>query len=452
MTKLKIALVGRPNVGKSTLFNRLVGRKIALVDDQPGVTRDRRYGDAKLGKLEFVAIDTAGLDDGGKKSLEARMRHQTEAAIAEADIVLFLMDAQAGITPLDKGFAQLVRQASKPVLLLVNKCEGKRGEAEALEAFQLNLGEPIPVSAEHGLGLDQVRRHLSEHFAAIQSAPDKTENTQTDENPALTLAIVGRPNVGKSTLVNYLIGENRMLTGPEAGITRDSITLDWEWQGKKLRLVDTAGLRKKARLSDKLEKLSAGDTIRSIRYATIVALILDADLGLDKQDLTIARLVLEEGRGLVILINKWDKIEDAQKTLKDIRERLDQSLAQIPDIPIIPISAVTGRGIDKAMKAIFEVDHFWNSRLSTNQLNRWLKEVTSRHPAPLVAGRRLKPRYITQTSTRPPSFTLFMNRAEKLPDSYQRYLLNSLRQTFKLNSVILRLYLRSSENPYEGKD
>lgn len=450
----KIALIGRPNVGKSTLFNRLVGRKLALVDDQPGVTRDRRYGEAKLGKFSFTVIDTAGLDEGERLSLQVRMRRQSELAMKEADLVCFILDAQAGVTPLDRTFAELVRKARRPVLVLMNKCEGKRGEAEAMEAFALGLGDPLPISAEHGLGMRELQRYLMAHFPTGESGfeeEDVKEDIAADDYPSgvPSLAIVGRPNVGKSTLINHLIGEDRLLTGPEAGITRDSITLDWQWRDKKLRLVDTAGLRKRARVVEKLEKLSAGDTIRAIRYASIVALVIDATLGLDKQDLTIARLVLEEGRGLVVLANKWDKIDEPQKKLKEFRERLDESLAQVPDIPLITISAATGKNLDKAMAAIFDLYEIWNTRLSTGQLNRWLKGVTARHPAPLVAGRRLKPRYITQTSARPPSFALFMNRPEKLPESYQRYLLNNLREQFKLKGVILRLHPRGGDNPFD---
>ncbi|HEX2581886.1 MAG TPA: ribosome biogenesis GTPase Der [Dongiaceae bacterium] len=439
---MKIALVGRPNVGKSTLFNKLTGRKAALVDDEPGVTRDRRYGQAKLGKLRFTVIDTAGLDQGAAASLQGRMREQTNAAIAESDAVFFIVDARQGLTPPDREFAQLVRRTGKTVMVLANKCEGQ--QTAPAELFALGLGEPMAISAEHGIGLKEVERAL----APVMAEREQEEGLETQPAP-LTLAVLGRPNAGKSTLVNRWLGENRLLTGPEAGITRDAIAIDTEWRGKKMRIVDTAGLRKRARIEDRLEKLSAGDAIHAMKFAHIVALVIDASRGLDKQDLTLARLAAEEGRGLVILANKSDQLENPQKQLAAIKERLDHSLSEIPDVPFLPISATTGRNCARALDMIFTIHDVWNRRIPTPRLNRWLAEAIARHPAPLVNGRRLKPRYIAQSASRPPSFTIMMNRAEKLPDAYKRYLLNGLREAFDLKGIVLRLFVKGSKNPYQ---
>jgi GTP-binding protein len=447
------AIIGRPNVGKSTLFNRLVGQKLALVDDLPGVTRDRREGRARLAGLEFQVIDTAGLEEIHDESLAARMQAQTEQAITEADVVLMIIDARAGITPLDRHFAELLRRrASVPVILVANKSEGRAGFAGAYEAFELGLGDPIAISAEHGEG-------LADLFDAL--LPFADEPVVDDANPAeaapeaekpLQLAIVGRPNVGKSTLVNKLIGEDRLLTGPEAGITRDAIAVDWHWKGHAIRLIDTAGLRRKASIEAKLEKLSTTDTLRAIRFAELVVLVIDAEVMLEKQDLTIARMIEDEGRAIVIAVNKWDLIEDKPKALEKLRDRLQISLPQLSGIVAVPISAATGASLDKLMAAIFAAGEVWNTRIPTPKLNRWLAAVQERHPPPLVSGRRLKLRYMTQANIRPPTFALFASKPGDLPDAYRRYLVNLLREDFGLPGVPIRMMLRKGANPYADKD
>jgi GTP-binding protein len=456
-----VAIVGRPNVGKSTLFNRLVGKRLALVDDTPGVTRDRRHGEARLGHLRFAVIDTAGFEEARGDTLEARMRQQTERAVAEADVALLLIDARAGVTPLDEHFAGWLRRSRTPVLLVANKAEGKAGEGGILEAFSLGLGDPIPISAEHGEGmsdlLDALRPYAGEEPAA-EPEPVEEEEAASEEGQeaaherAVQLAIVGRPNVGKSTLINRLIGEERLLTGPEAGITRDSIAVEWEHRGRRLRLWDTAGLRRRARVSEKLERLSTADTLRSIRFAHVVVLLLDATDMLEKQDLTIARMVLDEGRGLVVAANKWDLIEDKAAALRRLRDRLEASLPQARGVPAVTVSAQTGQGLDKMVKAALEVYRVWNTRVPTAALNRWLEAVTEAHPPPLISGRRLKLRYATQVKTRPPTFALFASKPEELPDAYQRYLVNSLRERFAMPGVPIRILLRKGKNPYAGDD
>ena len=458
-----IAIVGRPNVGKSTLFNRLVGKKLALVDDQPGVTRDRRFGPGHLGDLDFTAVDTAGLEDVFDESLAARMREQTEEAIRQADVALLLFDARAGVTPLDEHFAKRLRKTKTPILLVANKCESKAAEAGLNEAFRLGLGAPIPISAEHGEGMGLLYDALHEQTERGSAAPaDEVidadaalDELPDDEAPApkvLQLAIVGRPNVGKSTLANALLGEERLLTGPEAGITRDAIAVDWSWKGTPIRLIDTAGLRRRARVVEKLERLSGADTDRAVRYAHVVVLVLDANDMLEKQDLTIARHVIEEGRALVIAANKWDAIEDKNEALKKLKERVEKSLPQVAGIPIVTLSARSGRNLDRLMQAVFKIYGEWNKRVPTAQLNRYLEAATVAHPPPLVRGRRIKLRYITQIKTRPPTFTIFAAKADELPDAYARYVVNGIRERFDLQGTPIRLYLRQTDNPFAEKE
>ncbi|MDF2368078.1 ribosome biogenesis GTPase Der [Sneathiella sp.] len=440
-----VAIIGRPNVGKSTLFNRLVGKKLALVDDTPGVTRDRREGEASISNLHFRVIDTAGLEEKFDDSLEGRMRRQTEIALEEADVALMLIDARTGITPLDKHFAGWLRKSETPVILVANKCEGKAGMPGLMESFSLGLGEPIALSAEHGEG-------LSELFDVLLpfEAQEGDEDEDDDEKP-LQLAIVGRPNAGKSTLVNHLIGEERMLTGPEAGVTRDAIAVEWNYEGRAIKLVDTAGLRKKARVQKKLEKLSVADSLRVIRMAEVVVLMVDAEETFEKQDLTIAAHVIEEGRALVIAVNKWDTVKDRQGTLKLIRDRLSISLPQVRGVPVITLSALSGRGVEKLIPAVLEVYELWNTRISTAKLNRWLEIMLEQHPPPMAKGRRLKIRYMTQVKARPPTFSLFMSSRGELPESYLRYLVNGLREDFNLPAVPIRIFPRTGKNPYADK-
>jgi len=444
-SRLRVAIVGRPNVGKSTLFNRLVGKRLALVDDTPGVTRDRREGEARLAGLDFTVIDTAGLEEAGPASLAGRMRKQTEAAMASADVCLFLIDARAGVTPLDRHFADLLRASGRPIVLLANKAESRKGEAGALEAYDLGLGDPIAISAEHGDGLGD----LADVLATFM--PHEDDTASEDASRALKVAIVGRPNAGKSTLVNTLIGEDRMLTGPEAGITRDSIAVDWTWRERAFRLYDTAGLRRKARVEEKLEKLAVGDALRAIQFAEVVVVVVDVQTPFEKQDLQITDLVEQEGRALVIALDKWDTVEDRQKTRRDLNEMAARLLPQIAGVALVPVSGLTGEGLDKLMQAIVDADAVWNRRLPTPKLNRWLLGMTERHPPPAVAGRRLKLRYLTQVKTRPPTFVLFCSRPEELPDAYTRYLVNGLRGDFDLPGAPIRLMLRKGDNPFKGR-
>jgi GTP-binding protein len=447
------AIIGRPNVGKSTLFNRLVGQKLALVDDLPGVTRDRREGKARLAGLDFKIIDTAGLEDVNDRSLVGRMREQTERAMDDADVVLMVIDARAGITPMDRHFAELIRRRQVPVVLIANKSEGKAGTAGAYEAFELGLGDPIALSAEHGEGMGDLFDALLP-FAKEEDEAEEGDADETAEAPdkPLQLAIVGRPNVGKSTLINRLIGEDRLLTGPEAGITRDAIAIDWHWRDHAIKLIDTAGLRRKAHIEEKLEKLSTADTLRAIRFAEVVVLVLDATVMLEKQDLAIARMIEDEGRALVIAVNKWDLIEDKPKALEKLTDRLQISLPQLVGIVCVPVSAATGGSLDTLMKSVFQVHEIWNKRVATPKLNRWLAAVQEHHPPPLVDGRRLRLRYVTQVNTRPPTFALFASKPGDLPDAYRRYLVNLLRTDFGLPGVPIRMMLRKGDNPFDRKD
>ena len=469
-----LAIVGRPNVGKSTLFNRLVGRRLALVDDQPGVTRDRRFGDAKLGDLRFQIVDTAGFEEGKTGSLEARMRAQTEAAIEEADMVLMLTDARVGILPEDELFARLLRKANVPVLLAANKSESKASEAGLNEAYRLGLGDPIALSAEHGHGTDelytQVRDAMAAHRAADEAAYyameedeedadfDPEQPFEDDPDKPLRVAILGRPNAGKSTLINYLLGQERLLTGPEAGITRDSISVNWTWESpsapngaRPITLWDTAGVRKKARVTEKLEKLSVADGLRAVKFAEIVVLLIDATSPFDKQDIQLADLVEREGRGLVVAINKWDLKLDRKEVRQTVNDALLRALPRLRGVPVIMLSAQTGKGVDKLMPAVQKQYEIWNARIGTAKLNRWLGEVIDRHPPPADKGRPVRLRYITQAKSRPPTFVTFSSRGHAVPESYNRYLANSLRETFRLDGVPLRIFVRKGKNPYEDR-
>jgi len=464
-----VAIVGRPNVGKSTLFNRLVGKRIAIVDDTPGVTRDRREGAASIGDLSFQVIDTAGLEEASGGALEARMRAQTERAIEESDMVLLVVDARAGVTPVDEYFADWVRQHHKPAVLVANKCESVASETGLYECYGLGLGDPVAISAEHGDGMADLFGALMPYVDAGQEPGTGEESSAAgsddagtfgdevlgeDDTPTgpLRLAIVGRPNTGKSTLVNRLIGEDRLLTGPEAGITRDSIMVDWEYGGRPLELVDTAGLRRRSRVSDKLEKLSVDDTLRTIRFANVAVLMLDATVMLEKQDLTIARLVIEEGRALVIAANKWDAVENPSEAMQALRDRMQTSLPQVRGIPVVTLSALKGQNLDRLMKAVFDIYEVWNMRIPTGALNRWLELVLEAHPPPLAStGRRIRLRYITQLKSRPPTFAVWTTRPQDLPESYRRYLINGLRDDFGLEGVPIRIQLRRGENPYAPK-
>jgi GTP-binding protein len=447
---LKIAIVGRPNVGKSTLFNRLVGRKLALVDDRPGVTRDRRMGEASLGGLNFTLIDTAGLDESSAASLQGRMRRQTEAAIDEADLSLFMIDARDGVTPIDRHFADLVRRRGKPVILLANKAESRRGAENVQEAYSLGFGDPIPISAEHGEGLSDLYESIRA-AADVRAAEESAAEEEPEADRPMRLAVVGRPNVGKSTLVNALLGEERMLTGPEAGITRDAISIDWSFHDQRIRLWDTAGLRRKARVEDELEKLSVADALRAIRFSEVVILVVDAEAPFEKQDLQIADLVEQEGRALVIALSKWDKVENKTSYLREMQSRLDESLPQVKGVAMVAVSALRHQNLDRLIEAAIAAYRLWNKRVPTSALNRWLEEAVSRHPPPAPGGRRIKIRYMTQSNARPPTFVLFTSNAKDLPDSYRRYLVNGLREAFGFSGTPIRLHLRQTKNPYAPK-
>ncbi|WP_294534694.1 ribosome biogenesis GTPase Der [uncultured Rhodoblastus sp.] len=463
-----VAIIGRPNVGKSTLFNRLVGKKLALVDDQPGVTRDRRSGEARLGDLSFTVIDTAGLEESAADSLTGRMRAQTESAIGEADAIFFLMDARVGVTPEDRHFAALVRRAGKPLMLIANKAEGRAGESGAYDAFSLGLGDPIALSAEHGDGFAELYASL------LEALPEATALTGEDEERAerlvladdedgseldltkpLRIAIVGRPNAGKSTLINRLLGEERLLVGPEAGITRDSIGVDFVWRKgdveRGMKIFDTAGMRRRANVQEKLEKLAVADALRAVRFAEVVVVLLDATIPFEKQDLTITDLAAREGRALVIGVNKWDLIADKGPKLIELREEAARLLPQVRGVPVVPVSGATGQGLDELMAAVLRVHEVWNRRISTAKLNRWLEAVLDHQPPPAVAGRRIKIRYMTQPKARPPHFVLFGNQLDELAESYQRFLANGLRETFALHGTPIRITMKQGENPYAGR-
>ncbi len=443
-----VAIIGRPNVGKSTLFNRLVGRRAALVHATPGVTRDRREGEAGLAGLDFTVIDTAGLEEAGGDTLDARIQSQTHRAVAEADVALLLIDARAGVTPLDRHFADWARRLRTPVVLVANKCEGRAGQSGMLEAYELGLGDPIPISAEHGEGLADLRDALAPFVAEAETEESEPESDEDDAGGPLQLAIVGRPNVGKSTLINRLVGDERVVTGPEPGVTRDSIAVEWHWRDMPIRLFDTAGMRRRARVHETLEHLSVGDTERAIRFAHVVVLMMDGEMVAERQDLTIARRVVEEGRALVIAVNKWDLVDDRRETLTKLEDRLERSLPQARGVPVVRLSALTGAGLDRLMPAVAKVYELWNRRLPTGPLNRWLEDMVSRHPPPVVKGRRLRLRYITQVKARPPTFALFGSRPKSLPESYLRYLVNALREDFDLDAVPIRLLPRGGRNPY----
>lgn len=444
-----LAIVGRPNVGKSTLFNRLVGRRLALVDDRPGVTRDRREGQGRLGDLEFTVIDTAGLEQSAPESLSGRMRAQTQAAIEQADVIFFLIDARAGPTPTDQAFANAARKSGKPIVLVANKSEGTAGESGRLEAYALGLGEPVPVSAEHDEGMsdlyDALRATLPE-----QSTPQTAEGVSDQAHP-IRVAIVGRPNAGKSTLINRLIGQERLLTGPEAGITRDAIAVEHSWKDHKFRVYDTAGLRRRSRVEEKLEKLSVADALNAVRFAEVVVILLDVENAFEEQDQRIADLVEQEGRAIVIAVNKWDLKDKTAGAIAKLREQADEKLTQLRGVPLVAVSGLTGEGLDRLMQAIIDAYRVWNRRIPTSALNRWFEHAVSANPPPAVSGRSLRLNYITQPKSRPPSFVVFCTRADAVPDAYKRYLLNSLRDSFELPGTPIRLTLREKDNPFKNR-
>ncbi|MBW8754398.1 MAG: ribosome biogenesis GTPase Der [Sphingomonadales bacterium] len=454
----QVIIIGRPNVGKSTLFNRLVGKKLALVDDQPGVTRDRRFGEAHLLGLDFTVVDTAGWEDEDPDSLPGRMRAQTEVSLQGATVALFVIDGRAGVTPLDEEIGRWLRSSTVPVVLLANKAEGRAAESGLLEAYALGLGEPVAISAEHGEGLadlfEALLPHLDDKQRAMDEAAASEDEDENDLSGPLKLAIVGRPNAGKSTLINRFLGENRLLTGPEAGITRDSIAIDWTWtdpktgQERPVRLIDTAGMRKKARVTDKLEKMAVADARHAVDFAEVVVLLLDATLGLEHQDLKIASMVLEEGRALIIAINKWDVAEGPSGLFNGISAALADGLSQVKGVPLLSVSARTGKGLDELLRAAFAIRETWSRRVPTAALNRWFDDALAANPPPAPGGKRIKLRYITQAKTRPPSFVMFGTRLDMLPASYERYLVNSIRRELGFDAVPIRLTLRSPKNPF----
>ncbi|AKO96502.1 MAG: ribosome biogenesis GTPase Der [Marinovum algicola] len=463
-----LAIVGRPNVGKSTLFNRLVGKRLALVDDQPGVTRDLREGEARLADLRFTVIDTAGLEDATDDSLQGRMRRLTERAVDMADVCLFMIDARTGLTPVDEMFAEILRKRAKHILVAANKGEGAAADAGVIEAWNLGLGEPIRLSAEHGEGLNDLYTALlpiTEELALtrVEDAPDTDVAVDVDAEAApdhaptkskpLQIAVVGRPNAGKSTLINQILGEDRLLTGPEAGITRDAISLQIDWNGTPCRIFDTAGMRKKARVQEKLEKLSVSDGLRAVKFAEVVVVLLDAAIPFEQQDLRIADLAEREGRAVVVAVNKWDVEPEKQQKLRDLKEAFTRLLPQLKGAPLITVSAKTGKGLDRLHAAIARAHDIWNRRVTTAQLNRWLEGMVAAHPPPAPQGRRIKLKYMTQAKTRPPGFVVMCSHPDKMPESYTRYLVNGLRETFDMPGTPIRLTLRGQgdKNPYKGR-
>jgi GTP-binding protein len=444
-----VAIVGRPNVGKSTLFNRLVGRRVALVDNRPGVTRDRREGEGRLGEIVFTVIDTAGLEQSAPESLSGRMRGQTEAAIQQSDAIFFMIDARAGPIPADHAFADVVRKTGKPVILVANKSEGTSGEAGRLDAYALGLGEPVPISAEHDEGMSDL--HDALRAAVSYQASAETIQVESEKPHPIRVAIVGRPNAGKSTLINRIIGKERLLTGPEAGITRDAIAVEHIWQDHKFRIYDTAGLRRRSRVDEKLEKLSVADALNAIRFAEVVVVLLDVENAFEEQDQRIADMVEQEGRAIVIAVNKWDLKDKTAGAIGKLREQAEEKLTQLKGVPVVAVSGLTGEGLDRLMQAIVDAYEVWNKRIPTSGLNRWFEHVTSAHPPPAVSGRSLRLNYITQAKSRPPSFVIFCTRADAVPDAYKRYLLNSLRETFNVPGTPIRLTLREKDNPYKGR-
>ena len=447
---LKVAIAGRPNVGKSTLFNRLAGKKIAIVHDTPGVTRDRKEAFGQLADIPLILIDTAGLEQGSEDQLMAGMWTQASRAFHEAEVVLFVFDAREGLTPDDEILAKWLRKQQKPLIPVANKCEGRAGSHGIAESYRLGFGEPIAISAEHGEGLGDLYDALATYYRAKQVVDEEASEDAEEQGP-LQLAILGRPNVGKSTLLNQIVGDDRVLTGPEAGVTRDAISVEWEFEGRPLRLIDTAGIRKRAKVTEKLERMAVGDSYEALKYAHVAVLVLDALIPLEKQDLQIASRIVEEGRAIVIALNKWDLVREKEAYLKEVREKLEMLLPQIRGVPLIPLSAKNGKGLPQLMKAIFEVYDLWNLRVSTSKLNRWLEHIVDHHPPPLINGKRIKIKYMTQIKARPPTFVLFCSKALQLPESYSRYLINSIRADFNLPGIPLRLLVRSGENPYERK-
>ena len=457
-----LAIVGRPNVGKSTLFNRLVGRRMALVDDQPGVTRDLREGTARLGPLRFSVIDTAGLEEASDDSLPGRMRKLTERAVSMADACLFVIDARAGVLPADRVFADILRRSGTKVILAANKAEGRAGEAGLLEAWELGLGEPLRLSAEHGEGMSELLAALAPLVESAQptdEAPDialdieDSEDTGVDPSRPLQVAVVGRPNAGKSTLINRLLGDERLLTGPEAGITRDAIALDLDWDGRPVRIFDTAGMRKRAKVQEKLEKLSVSDGLRAVKFAEVVVVLLDAAIPFEQQDLRIADLAEREGRAVVIAVNKWDLESDKGGKLRELKDEFERLLPQLRGAPLVTVSAKTGRGLDRLKSAVLKAHEVWNRRVTTAQLNRWLEGMVAAHPPPAPGGKRIKLRYATQAKTRPPGFVIMASYPEKIPESYARYLINGLREDFDMPGTPIRLHFRSQsdQNPYKNR-
>lgn len=450
-----VAILGRPNVGKSTLFNRLIGSRRALVAPTPGVTRDRREGEARLGRLEFAVVDTAGLEEAPATELGGAMQEQARRAADAADVVLLVVDARAGVTPMDEFFAREVRRGGTPSILVANKCESRAADAGVLDCARLGLGPPVAVAAEHGIGMSELEQALQERFRRMPAPGSAGEDAPPPEAPdgdgdrgPLRLVIAGRPNVGKSTLLNRLLGDERVITSPEPGTTHDAIAVRWSWSGRPFELVDTAGLRRKARIAERLERLSVGDTLEAIRLSHVVILVLDANQMPERQDLAIARHVIEEGRAMVIAVNKWDAVFDHDAAMRRLGNRLETSLPQVRGVPVVALSALTGARVDHLLPRVLHANAIWNRRVATGPLNRWIEEVVERHPPPLDRGRRVRVRYVTQSGVRPPTFTVFVNRPRGVPESYVRYLANEIRESFGFPGVPIRIQLRRQDNPY----